>query len=429
VDRDALPKLAIPLLVVLLVSTTAGLVRIQSTAGLKERSGLVRGWDFQQFYVSGLMLIRGRADGLYDPELFQATQRAVLPVDEQNIPFLPLYPPTTALLVAPLALLPYPVALAVWWPLNVACFAVAGWMLVRWCDVSAAWRWTLVLAIASYYPFIMSFRAGQLSPLLLLVTLTALTLVRRQRQVAGGLILSLLALKPQFAAGMILWFLLRRDLRVLSGILVGVVLQMVIVAVLLQPAIIADYLWSTSVYLQHSQIYDFPDGWVHSLAGTLQNMLGRLGYVGAGCGNGCKAVHVAVLLIAAAGVASWSWRSRDQNKQQCDSPCGWQCEQAAAVVFTLLFTPHLLLYDLLLLLVPIVYLLETSRWRQALAIYLATSALVMPVYAWGDVSLVPFVLVAVLYRLLRHGHRTDSAGVHTHERGSRICLSVSGNSL
>ena len=56
------------LLTALALTTLAGFAHNQWTTGMFERTGLVRGWDFQQFYVAGRM----PADKLYDVEAFQA---------------------------------------------------------------------------------------------------------------------------------------------------------------------------------------------------------------------------------------------------------------------------------------------------------------------------------------------------------------------
>jgi hypothetical protein len=265
----------------------------------------------------------------------------------------------------------------------------------------------VTLAVASCYPFFIAMRAGQISPILLLVTVGGLTLLRRRQPLRGGLVLSLLMLKPQFAAGMMLWLLLRRDWRTCGGLLGGIVLQMAVVAVAVQPALVTDYLCSTSLYLNHSQFYDFPPGWVHSLAGTFQNLLALLGLTGAAWDHACKLVHLAVVAMAAAGAAVMSGRSREVRERASEADCRWRYDHSLAVVFMLLLTPHLLLYDLVLLLVPMTYLLATPRWRLAVLIYFATSALLMPLHAWSDLSLVPLVLLTVLYRLMlsRPGRR------------------------
>lgn len=397
-EKQSVPRLAIPLLMVLLVSTVASFVYVEATPGMWERTGRIRGWDFQQFYVAGLMLVQGQADSLYDADRFQAVQHAVLPVP--NLVFFPLYPPTTALLAVPLALLPYIQAMAVWRLVSIACFAIAGWMLVRDSDRSPAWRATVVLAVATCYPLFIALRAGQISPILLLVTVAGLALHRREQPIRGGLVLSLLMLKPQFAAGMMLWLLLRRDWRTCAGLIGGIVLQMAVVAVAIQPAIVADYVWSTSLYVNHSQLYDFPDGWVHSLSGVLKNLLTSLGLVGAGYDSACKAVHLVVLAVVAVSAALTFWRSPAGRECPAESDDQWRYDHSMAVLFMLLLTPHLLLYDLVLLLVPMACLLATARWRLGVLIFFATSALVMPLHAWTDVSVVPVVLVAVLFRLM-----------------------------
>jgi hypothetical protein len=67
----------------------------------------------------------------------------------------------------------------------------------------------------------------------------------------------------------------------------------------------------------------------------------------------------------------------------------------------LLVTPHVLLYDLSLLAVPLVNLWSSARWRLGVALYLATSVFAIPVYDAVGFSIVPAVLLTTLFRLTR----------------------------
>ena len=100
----------------------------------------------------------------------------------------------------------------------------------------------MLVALAALVPLWIAVGIGHLAPMLLLVLAGGLTLHKQGKRGWAGLLLSLLALKPQLAAGLVLWMLLRRDLRTLLGLAAGFALQALAVAVLLGPGLWLDYL-------------------------------------------------------------------------------------------------------------------------------------------------------------------------------------------
>lgn len=339
------------LLGLLAAATIVGFIQTQVTTGLLESTGMVRGWDFQQFYIAGRM----PGSELYDLSAFQKTQRDLFPVDERNIPFLPLYPPMTAVAVSPLSQMPYLPALAIWWVISLLAYGIAA----RWLgqSVESQWRTAVLLLMVGFLPFFVALRLGQLSPILLLILVAGL-------KYRSGWTLSLLAMKPQYLVGILIFFLIRRQWQVVGRICIGIGLQVLVTAIVLGPEVFLSYLKFATIYLQHSELYLFPPGWVHSLAG----MTG-------------KTVHLCVVALAVVACAL-------QRKTN------WQQESALAASFMLLLTPHLLLYDLVLILVPLVYCLP--HWRLSCAAAIATSALIIWPCAVFQISFVPFVLIAIL---------------------------------
>lgn len=333
-----------------LVSAT-GWIANQCTPGILEKTGLVRGWDFQQFWLAARMPLHS----LYDVDAFQDLQRSLFPVDEQNILFLPLYPPTTALVFRPLSFLPYLWALGVWTAISLVCYVIAGRMLLG--QTEAHWRTVVFWGLVGFFPFLVALRAGQLAPVLLLIVVAGL-------HNRNGWLLSLLALKPQFAVGLLFFLLLRREWKLCVTFLAGIGLQFALVVAMAGTEPVTEYVRYASVYLDHARMFTFPDGWVHSISGTV----GRL-------------VHVAVLIVVSFLAAAM--RRND-----------WRIESAIGVAFMLLFTPHLLLYDLVLLVVPAILLLPD--WKIPAAIAVSSATIAMPLHASTGLSSVPWVLVAMI---------------------------------
>jgi hypothetical protein len=236
----------------------------------------------------------------------------------------------------------------------------------------------------------MTFWTGQLAALILLVLLAGLCLHRRNHPTAAGCLLSLLALKPQLAVGLVLWWLLRRDVRALAGFCLGLLVQLGLVAALLGPDVLLAYARNTACYGQFHQLFHFTADLQHALAGILSERFGPE------YRSVALSAHAVVVLLA----GFFLWRigcSRPQDEGRSES--------AAAVLFLLLATPHLLTYDLCYLLLPIVWLLHSSRKGDGSAslpaVVLYLCATLAPLYLWIGFSLVPAVLLGVLFALSR----------------------------
>ena len=243
---------------------------------------------------------------------------------------------------------------------------------------------------------------GQLSGILLLLWVIGFLLLRSDRRLAAGVLLSLLALKPQFLVGAACWLLLRRDGRALLGLLLGLAGQLALVRMLLGEAVIVAYVDNLRIYGELGRIYQFTADYEHALAGILTNVMGP------DFAGWAKLVHFLV-----AGYAGWLlWRIVQMTRSQSIGTC--PVEASAAVLFSLLLTPHLLVYDLSLLLLPIALLCtvpsvnattvstdaepvgQRSTTTLALGLALYGSAMAAPLYLLTGFSVVPLVLLATM---------------------------------
>ena len=236
------------------------------------------GGDFPQYYVAGTIIRRGEAERLYDQPYFRHFQQSM-----RDDPLGSIYPPTTGLLMAPLARLSYGEALAAWWAIHAVCILATGVIFYRRPWVHGArplprpWRINMLVALAALVPLWIAVGIGQLAPLLVLVLAGGLTLHKQGRRGWAGLLLSLLALKPQLVVGLLLWMLLRRDLRTLLGLAAGFALQALAVAALLGPGVWLDYLHALpaiSAVTRRLSLFAADRG---SLAGMASNLLWAAG--------------------------------------------------------------------------------------------------------------------------------------------------------
>jgi hypothetical protein len=385
------------ILVVLLAVTAGRIVYLEWTPGPLDREGIVRGRDFLVFYVTGWMVRNGEADRLYDPQRLQEIQQSFAPLDRQNPTIYLFYPPIVPLMTSPLSRMPYEQALAVWWSVQAACFLLAGWLLSKLAVFSRQWRLTAWLALAAFYPVWDTVLHGQLAAVLLLVLTAGLCLHRRGRLLWAGIVLSLLAAKPQYFAGVAFWLLLRRDWRTVAAMAAGLLGQLAAVAAILGPSVLVAYVEFLPTCAGIARLFTFLPSVEHGVSGIAQETLLRLG-----CPASQRSLLGTLLQALVAIAAGWmlfrviagaSAATQEAGQRQTSQ------EYSSAVLFMLLLTPHVLTYDLALLAVPLVCLWSSSRWRLGVAIYLATSVLAMPVYDAIGLSLVPLVLLAVLWRL------------------------------
>ena len=172
--------------------------------------GLLGRNDFVCLY-SGARLVGTK--GLYDPAKNREVQEKYCAWSTEFLPY--ARPPYYALLLRPLSKLKYSAAYAIWFSVLVAGFIGFG-LLWRLSNPSAEWLpfcWSLPA-------FFGLFNGQDISLLLFWIALSAY-LMRRNRPLAGGLVISLCASKFQLFLLLPLWILGRRLWRFGAGFCLG----------------------------------------------------------------------------------------------------------------------------------------------------------------------------------------------------------------
>ena len=151
------------------------------------------GIDFHTYEAAAKVGLQQGWSHIYDQALVAAQQKLLVP-EQYTQPF--LSPPTVAWLAAGLAPLPYALAFDVWATLILVAFAAAlawsatGHGLSRWLPVAAALApWWVLHAV----------RLGQVVPLVAAAVVVAWRLIREDRDVAAGVVLAIVFLKPNTA--------------------------------------------------------------------------------------------------------------------------------------------------------------------------------------------------------------------------------------
>ena len=179
-----------------------------------------RAHDFLNLYTGASLAVEGRFAELHDPEVQLAREREIIPEFRILVPF--VRPGFYAAILAPLALLPYNTAFAVWIALQCALFAGC-WI----------WAWrrfgpdALVFAALSL-PAPLGIASGQDCVMLVAVLIAAFVLAERGRPWLSGLVLALLLWKFHLV---LLWpvaLVAQKRWRMLAGFCAGAAAEAVV---------------------------------------------------------------------------------------------------------------------------------------------------------------------------------------------------------
>ena len=319
------------------------------------RSGPFRFGDFFALWSYGRILAAHPATELYDPVLLKARQVALGMAASGSNPF--PYPPSFLPVVWPLGGFSYDTALAGFMAVTVGLYALA---------VAAAGRPRLPLALlAVILPTstvtLIAGQAGFLTGALLLGGMALLP----TRQIAGGVLLGLLACKPQLGPLVPVALIAARQWRALAAGAATVLLTALATSAAFGWHIWADWL----AYLpDYEAQFQRESGDLLPIMPTLTANLRMLGVA---------PVPTRLAQAAAAGLAAlWVWRA---YRGQGPTPRGLLVLASA----TLLATPHAFIYDMPAL-GGAVLLFAADRVRQAgvfstAEVFALTLALVLPV--------------------------------------------------
>lgn len=149
--------------------------------------------DFHTYLAAARVGLQDGWPHLYDQALVARQQREVAP-SEIVQPY--LSPPVVALLVAPLTVLPFAAAYAVWAALTLAALAAA---LALSATTAGAWRWVGVVGALGPWWVMHAVNLGQVVPLVAAGAIVGWRLLRERRDVLAGVALACVLLKPNTA--------------------------------------------------------------------------------------------------------------------------------------------------------------------------------------------------------------------------------------
>ena len=339
-------------LILLVICSLAFASWIAVSDGLIDRNGKPIGTDFSNVYAAGTLTWQGKPADAYDPALQHAAEKATF--GDREVPFYGWhYPPFFFAIAFLVAALPYAVGLALWLIASFAAYLSAIHAILPR-------RETLLIAAAFPAVFI-NIGHGQNGFLTAALLAGALHLLDRRPWLAGILI-GLLAYKPQF--GVMIPLALFASQR-WSSIAAAAATIAVLIAVSF--ATLGGGIWHAFVdsmnFTQTVVLEQGGTGWE-----KIQSAFSAARNWGADVRT-AYAVQLALALLLAASLA-WLWRS--------EAP--FELKASALATASLLATPYVLDYDLVVLAVAIAFFarLGLARGFRDYEISLLASAWIVP---------------------------------------------------
>jgi hypothetical protein len=367
--------------------------------GTDDRSifGPLKWGDFVHFYTLG-NIARTRQGGLlYDAAAQHARQVELVPASAPD-GFIPVYGPQTALVFAPLSLFPYLAAGMMWGVATLGVYAFA--LITAWRPARHVFpdRLFVVAAALAFPPVWQLMIYGQTTAIVLLAFALAWSALERDRPVWAGFALSLLSIKPQFAIVLGALAIVTGEWKVIAGGILGIGLQVGAVMAIFDASVLKAY----AEVLRHvpSDIGRLePAPYKMHAVRALTSVLPRFGWT--------------VWALCAVAIIAFAIRVWQLN-------VSWRLKFGFAVFASVLVNPHLTIYDVTVLALPIVWiggwLLEeesdtTWFWQFVYWIYVALlfpTAVVVPVQLSTVLMLVLFVKVFGEIRGVRAGSELRS---------------------
>jgi alpha-1,2-mannosyltransferase len=365
--------------------------------GLVDRNGKPVGTDFSSFYAAGSLVLDGRAGDVYDMAAHYAREQQIFGAATPYYGW--LYPPIFLLVATPLALMPYPLALAAWQGGGFAFYLAVIAAILRRPRQDGGAIAGIWLPVAAAFPAVFVNLGHGQNGFLTAGLLGAALVALPQRPLLSGILFGLLAYKPQFAV--IIPVALLAAGRWRTAVAAGATVIALVGATYLA---FGPELWrSFAASTETSRKLLLEQGDVGFE--KLQSVFAAVRMWGGG-------ISLAYILqgaasVVAVGSVAWIWRS----------PGDRDLKAALLMVATLLASPHVLDYDLMIL-APAMALIVTAGSASGFRDYektLLAAAWMVPLLARGVAGAtgIPLGLgiVLALYAVIMRRATIDRAGL------------------
>jgi hypothetical protein len=359
-------------LILLAIAVIAVVGWIAVSDGLIDRNGKPIGTDFSNVYAAGALTWQGRPAEAYEPALQHAAEKAVFA--GRDVPFYGWhYPPFFFAVAVLVAAVPYAWGLSIWLVASLAAYlAVIRAILPR--------PETLLTATAFPAVFI-NIGHGQNGFLTAALLGGALHWLNRKPWLAGVLI-GCLAYKPQFGVLIPIALLAGGRWRTI-GAAIATVAALVAISFVTLGAGVWHAFADSMTFTQTVVLEQGGTGWE-----KIQSVFSAVRMWGAGV-HFAYAVQMALALLLAASLA-WLWQS----------DAAFELKASALASGSLLATPYVLDYDLVVLAVAIAFFVRhgIDRGFRSFEISVLAAAWIAPLLARGVAGItgIPLGLLVLL---------------------------------
>ena len=302
---------------------------VLSSPTLRDRNGLLKGTDFLHFYTLGTLALEHRGTDLYNMPVQSALAQEKVP-EAGRLTYVPLYGPQVSLLFAPLAAVSYPIALAIWLTFSGFLYLTCCYVIWKTCEQLQSERATVLILVLAYPAFLHLMAWGQTSALALACFTGAYLALRSQRLFVAGLAIGCLAFKPQLGLAVAVIFVAAREWKLIVGAAAAAVAQLSVGWIYFGTPVMRDYVDHLLHVRDVYPLFEPRPYQMHSLRAFWGMLLPwpHLAFA-------LYVVTSAALLV----VAFRCWTS--------SGPIGLRC--SALLLATVLVSPHLTIYDLVIL--------------------------------------------------------------------------------
>ncbi|OWK43237.1 glycosyltransferase family 87 protein [Fimbriiglobus ruber] len=317
--------------------------------GVADVFGQIVSMDHLAFYTPARMILEGRTADIYDLEELYRYQQSVIP--EGHVVGLEAMrnPPFFALLFLPTARLSFCASAWIWNAVGIGCVIVG----IRLLRPERPWRVT-IWALC-FMPVFAAVSYGQNSLLSFLVLCVAYRLLTDDRTLAAGLVAGLLWFKPPLLLGLIVWWVL--EIRWAWRCLVGLVITGFVLTVVSYLIIPEAWLGFVNTLGDNARFTNF-DWWkAHNARAFWRQILPKPIPLLSG-----ETLNLQIVLwLISDAVGLWVlvrvWRAcRDSRPVMF----------GAAMFFMLWATPHAMIYEWAVAVVPAVaWWVDLPRFRNA----------------------------------------------------------------
>jgi Glycosyltransferase family 87 len=359
-------------LILLVLGVLIVIAWVALSDGLIDRNGKPIGTDFSNVYAAGRLTWQGRPGEAYDPALQHQAERATF--GGRDVPFFGWhYPPFFFAVAFAVAALPYAWGLSLWLVVSMAAYLAA---------IRAILPRSETLLVATAFPAVLvNIGHGQNGFFTAALLGGALQMINRRPWIAGVLI-GLLAYKPQF--GVLIPVALVAGRRWST---IGAAAATVLALVVMSIAALGSEVWHSFAdslnFTQTVVLEQGGTGWekIQSAFAAARNWGVDV--------TTAYALQMALAIVLAATLA-WLWQG----------PRAFELKAAGLAVASLLATPYVLDYDLVVVAVSIAFLVRhgLARGFRDYEVSLLAAAWIAPLLSRSIASAtgIPLGLVVML---------------------------------